>query len=220
MKKDKKAFMVGALCGSLVFGSLTAFAISYTAEPVNFKVLVNGTEFNSDPPAMTINGNTYLPLRAVGDALGVAVNWNSELNQAEVGGGTAATTPQLPATPSTQQEKATESINKNLVDNDSGNGFVYRNVSGTYSDFTNWIQVSGEIENKSDKTYSHVDFTVNGYDKNGILLVSGFASVSNIKSNEATNFIGLISNQDKDLKEKFNNIDYYTVKYYSDYNID
>lgn len=106
MKKDKKAFMVGVLCGSLVFGSLTAFAISYTAEPVNFKVLVNGTEFNSDPPAMTINGNTYLPLRAVGDALGVAVNWNSELNQAEVGGGNVATTPQLPANPSTDYSRS------------------------------------------------------------------------------------------------------------------
>jgi len=32
-----------------------------------------------------VEGRTYLPLRAMGDALGVPVNWNEELKQAEVG---------------------------------------------------------------------------------------------------------------------------------------
>lgn len=67
-----------------MLASTVAFA-AYTAEPATFKVLVNGEEFNSDPPAMVINGSTYLPLRAMGSALGVPVEWNSELNRAEVG---------------------------------------------------------------------------------------------------------------------------------------
>lgn len=72
------------LAGVILTGTI-AFAAAYTAEPASFKVIVNGDEFTSDPPAMVINGSTYLPLRAMGSALGVPVEWNSELNRAEVG---------------------------------------------------------------------------------------------------------------------------------------
>lgn len=83
-----KKFISGAVTGAILAGTV-AFAASYVAEPASFKVMVNGQEFNSDPPAMVINGSTYLPLRAMGNALGVPVEWNDELRQAEVG-----TTPQ------------------------------------------------------------------------------------------------------------------------------
>lgn len=83
MKKENKKFISGVLSGAILSGTI-AFA-AYTAEPASFKVLVNGEEFTSDPPAMVINGSTYLPLRAMGNALGVNVNWNDELQQAEVG---------------------------------------------------------------------------------------------------------------------------------------
>lgn len=81
----KKHFITGFLTGALLFGTVGTFAVSYVAEQAPFKVLVNGKEFTSDPPAMVINDRTYLPLRAIGDALGVPVNWNEELRQAEVG---------------------------------------------------------------------------------------------------------------------------------------
>lgn len=80
-----KRFICGFLAGALVFGTVGAFAVSYIANPAGFKVLVNGKEFVSDPPALVVEGRTYLPLRAMGDALGVPVNWNEELQQAEVG---------------------------------------------------------------------------------------------------------------------------------------
>ncbi len=87
-----KRFLSGFLCGALIAGSIGVFAVtSYVANPVDFKVMVNGEEFVSDPPALEINGRTYLPLRAMGDALGVPVNWNEELRQAEVG----TTTPKV-----------------------------------------------------------------------------------------------------------------------------
>ena len=78
-----KKFISGLIVGTIIAGS--AFAASYVAEPASFKVLVNGKEFVSDPPALVVEGRTYLPLRAMGDALGVPVTWNAELNQAEVG---------------------------------------------------------------------------------------------------------------------------------------
>lgn len=87
MKKCIISFIAG-----LVTASTIAFAASYVAEPADFKVLVNGKEFASDPPALVVNGSTYLPLRAMGNALGVPVNWNDELQQAEVGSSPIAET--------------------------------------------------------------------------------------------------------------------------------
>lgn len=80
-----KRFICGFLAGAMIFGAAGVFAAQYIANPVDFKVMVNGEEFISDPPALEVEGRTYLPLRAMGDALGVPVTWNEELGQAEVG---------------------------------------------------------------------------------------------------------------------------------------
>lgn len=80
-----KKFAMGLVVGGIISGMLTAAAAQYTATEAGFKVLVNGDEFVSDPPALVVEGRTYLPLRAIGDALGVPVNWNAELSQAEIG---------------------------------------------------------------------------------------------------------------------------------------
>ena len=84
MKRELRGFLCGVLATILCFGAV-AFAANYEAVTAGFKVLVNGKEFTSDPPALVVEGRTYLPLRAIGDALGVPVNWNDELGQAEVG---------------------------------------------------------------------------------------------------------------------------------------
>lgn len=78
-----KKFISGVLAGGVLTGSI-AFAAAYVAEEASFKVMVNGAEFNSGN-AVVIDGSTYLPLRAIGDALNVAVNWNEELRQVEIG---------------------------------------------------------------------------------------------------------------------------------------
>lgn len=80
-----KKVIAGFIAGALIFGSIGVFAGSYVANTVDFKVMVNGKEFTSDPPPLEVEGRTYLPLRAIGDALGVPVGWNEELRQAEVG---------------------------------------------------------------------------------------------------------------------------------------
>lgn len=79
-----KKFFIGFLFGAVMFGSI-GYAVTYVAQPATFKVMVNGEEFASDPPALVVEGRTYLPLRAIGDALGVPVNWNEQLRRAEVG---------------------------------------------------------------------------------------------------------------------------------------
>lgn len=82
-----KKFIIGFLIGAMIFGTV-GYAVTYVAHPATFKVMVNGKEFVSDPPALVVEGRTYLPLRAIGDALGVPVEWNAELNRAEVGSST------------------------------------------------------------------------------------------------------------------------------------
>lgn len=79
-----KKFVSGMLAGTILAGTV-AFGAQYVADTATFKVLVNGKEFNSDKPIVAIEGSTYLPLKAIGEALGVPVQWNAELKQVEVG---------------------------------------------------------------------------------------------------------------------------------------
>lgn len=78
------------VCGILIGVILSAFTVSlaagvFTATKASFPVLVNGKQLVSDKPIVVINGSTYLPLKAIGDALDVKVEWNSPLKRVEVG---------------------------------------------------------------------------------------------------------------------------------------
>ena len=78
-----KKLVVGVCMGVLVAG-VVAHAATYYAEDASFKIFVNGNEFTTSK-AVVIDGSTYLPLRAMGDALGVNVEWNAEQHQVEIG---------------------------------------------------------------------------------------------------------------------------------------
>ena len=77
-------FILGFLVASLVFGTV-AIANEFRVERAGFDILVNGEEFKSDPPPVVIDGRTFLPLRAMGDALNTRVHWNGEERRVEVG---------------------------------------------------------------------------------------------------------------------------------------
>ncbi len=113
-----KRFIIGFLAGAMIFGTIGAFAVSYVAEPATFKVLVNGKEFVSDPPALVVEGSTYLPLRAIGNALGVPVEWNAELGQAEVGNSTATANQYSRTTPAPLNTAQTYTYTNGYNDND------------------------------------------------------------------------------------------------------
>lgn len=51
----------------------------YTANEVNFKVLVNGNEQDFNLPIVTIEDRTYLPARELCDAIGYAIDWHDEV---------------------------------------------------------------------------------------------------------------------------------------------
>lgn len=83
-----KKYISGFILGVLTTVGITVFAEevkSFIAEKATFDVYVAGEKFESDKPAVVIDGSTYLPLRATGEALGVPVEWNAEKRRVEVG---------------------------------------------------------------------------------------------------------------------------------------
>lgn len=84
MKKTLKILLAFMLI-TITLMSTTAFATEkYQAVEPTFEVLVNGEHFYSSPPIVVIDGRTYLPLRALGECLGIYVEWDATLGQVEV----------------------------------------------------------------------------------------------------------------------------------------
>lgn len=83
----KKSFLKGFVWGAIfVLGTtFIACATNYEALTATFPISINGQKWESEKPVVVINGSTYLPLKAIGEVLNVKVNWNSELNQVEIG---------------------------------------------------------------------------------------------------------------------------------------
>jgi hypothetical protein len=84
-----KKFVLGLALGCVLTAATSAFADpikEYILTKIDYPIFVNGTEFKSeDLPALNYEGNTYLPLRAIGDVLGEPVKWNDQLKRVEIG---------------------------------------------------------------------------------------------------------------------------------------
>lgn len=88
MERMKK-ILFGIFIGAALTFTTTAFADSiekFILTKVSYPIVVKGTEYkNADLPVLNYDGNTYVPLKAVGDTLGVKVDWNSDKGQVEIG---------------------------------------------------------------------------------------------------------------------------------------
>jgi len=82
-----KYLISGVIIGSLLT-SAVAFAEpmqKFVLEKVNYPILINGTQYNSDEqPVLNYEGNTYIPLKKIGDLLHCNINWNEELKRIEI----------------------------------------------------------------------------------------------------------------------------------------
>jgi hypothetical protein len=82
-----KKVVLGFITGVITALTFTAFATStglFTAQQATFDIYVKGEKFISENPPVVIGGRTYLPLRAIGEALGVNVEWNGEARRVEI----------------------------------------------------------------------------------------------------------------------------------------
>ena len=94
--KSYKQLITGIVIGATA-ATAVAFAgdlRTFVATEADFPVMVNGSPVTLDMPVVTIQDRTYLPLRAMGDILGVSVDWDG--SQAVV---TTEATPEPTATP-------------------------------------------------------------------------------------------------------------------------
>lgn len=82
-----KKFALGFCTALLITLTISAHAEikEFILHQADYKVIVDGKEYN-DPklPTLTYNGTTYVPMKNLADLLGVSVNWNNELYQAEI----------------------------------------------------------------------------------------------------------------------------------------
>lgn len=81
----KKGFLKGFVLGGMIFGTVSFAAVSYTALEATFPLMINGEEWECDKPVVVVEGSTYLPLKSIGEVLGVDVKWNSDLRRVEIG---------------------------------------------------------------------------------------------------------------------------------------
>ena len=165
-----KKFITGT-CAGIALASTIALAASYMAEDASFKVFVNGEEFTSSK-AVVIDGSTYLPLRAIGDALGVPVNWNDESKQVEVG---------------------TTAANTNS-DTATAKGYSFTQLSVT--NLTDGVTTAKvDVTNNTGSTKSSVIFTVSFYDENNNRIGSATGAIANEFANGETVTVQLVSSE-------------------------
>ncbi|WP_259618850.1 esterase-like activity of phytase family protein [Paenibacillus doosanensis] len=76
MKKRKWMIATLALCALAGASSVQAAQSQLEAQAVKFNVFSNGQAVSMDKEPVVIDGSTYVPLRAIGEALGKQVEWN------------------------------------------------------------------------------------------------------------------------------------------------
>lgn len=87
MMNKSKQLLIGFIIGVLVCSIIPVYSAvqEYILQLADYKLLVNGIEYNdAEYPILSYQGRTYIPLRKVADILGVQLNWNDKLGQAEI----------------------------------------------------------------------------------------------------------------------------------------
>ena len=145
MKKFISGLLVGfaiATCG-LIYADGTL-----NTQLASFKVLVNGQEYNNaEMPAVTVNDRTYLPVKGIGDALGVPVAWNQSENRVEVG---------------KKVEKVAVIAKGNVLD--TGEGFIIKFIGHQFVIAAETFDI--EVTNTTDKpiTYDMANLSLSGHE--------------------------------------------------------
>lgn len=175
MKGKITSFLAGALCVILLAGaSVTALAAdgSLTLNVNPIKVLVNGEVFEpkdasgNDVMVFTYNGTTYAPLRALAEAYGLEVGYDSERNIATV------SDPAL-KTPTAETETASSdfasqwTIKEKPVTNYGDEKIFTATYSGTLSmsEFKEWWKSfdEAEIAKAAEQLAAEAQSLVQGY---------------------------------------------------------
>jgi len=151
MKKSLKGFIVGFLVCALLSATTVAFGAGGTMKELFYngiKIFVDGAEFkptdgNGNAVAPFImDGSTYLPVRAVSNALGVDVQWDGATQSVYLGKKT-------PGAPDTYLDR----IQYTDFEGGSSSDTFYR-INGTITDVLNDTYTNGIILYSASSTYN------------------------------------------------------------------
>ncbi len=83
-----KSLVAGIVIGALLFGSSPIFALSgirnIAVTYQNIKLTVDGKTVQTDAEPFLYDGRTYVPIRAVSEALGAGVKWSATTSTIEI----------------------------------------------------------------------------------------------------------------------------------------
>ena len=152
-----KDMLLGAMVATLIVGAVPiAYAkVADTMIPVSYnsiKVLVDGKELKTDKEPFAYDGTTYLPVRAVAEAVGKEVKWDSATKTVTL------SEKMTDAKVDTQPEPVAADP---VLYNSNGIKITYKGTSeSTFGKDINLL-----IENSTNKDYTVQvrDFSVNGY---------------------------------------------------------
>ena len=117
--------------------------------------MIDGKEFTSENPQVVIDGRTYLPLRAIGEALGVGVEWNTELSRVEISNDST----------SSQQVAAQKTGKLTLGDTITCDGFDV-----TFNQPISWTKIDKEYNDLNGRDVVKIPITIkNNNDETGSL---------------------------------------------------
>lgn len=147
MKKQVQWLCTGLIIGAMIAGATSVFAKTSWLEAIydSIKVMVNGNEITmTDADGNTVepfivNGTTYLPVRAVGNALGKNVYWDENAKAVNISDYNQSTFfSELP------YDSCSNFQNLKLVHSNGGVGFTSKSEERTNKDGTKYFTVPTE----------------------------------------------------------------------------
>ncbi|MDO4300534.1 MAG: NPCBM/NEW2 domain-containing protein [Clostridia bacterium] len=209
MKLNFKSIMLGCCVGIIMSTGITAFASDVTrsiqATFKNIKIYVDGAQLvPKDSKGNTLepfiyNGTTYLPVRAVGEAVGKEVRYDANTNSVYLGSGFNTNSGYVSGVKLEPYSKVDVSVEDiTMSGNKYEDGICFRTWSGIVSNGTasfnlggNYNTVSGVYGTVDDKTsQSYGEATIYFYG-DGILLKSFEIKAGQIVKNFSINVTGV-----------------------------
>lgn len=218
MKLRFSNFGIGMLLGVFLAGGI-AFAKQEvkTAEQIfnDIKIVVNGSELTPKDSKgevvepFVIQGTTYLPVRAVAEALEMDVVWDGEAKTVSIDSKrdsekNASDANEIPPNGQNNTESKNESADNS---GESGSAhtkgdFVFTEKHTTkYEELFDWTITTGTVKNQTGKDYALIIVGVTYYGEDGTVLGKGSAVVQDIKNGVVKSFETLASGKHNEAAE-------------------
>ena len=145
----------------------------------NIKIVVDGKELSTSAEPFIYNGTTYLPIRAVGEAVGKEVTWNGGTNTVYLGEVPASAKQQTPApeTPAPAASSSLPILSQYLADNGASKEEIQEVISMTHSGQI----IAAEVH------YIYADIIAEALDNNNMQLAKSAYAEAQIAFGYTTN---------------------------------